>query len=344
MGPRSMAAEAALARAERAARQAVRRADARGEDFQEAEPTGSVHAVRLLRATSQLRAHTGLHDLREAQERHLDSLDRQMREVELTRELVAKALESSEPSLPPGRARRAPRAAGRPARLPSAGGAAPELSAEEQPKRAPARAESTPALPAGTAGTPAGRARGQCRLVELRPAPCPPGAEGQDCPCCLSAMEAGQPVLAFPCAAPHHFHARCLDAGCALPAGGAPAPCAGAGREAAGPTPDRCLRASASARVRDDSFGCGQGGGLELLASPLLRTGRCRPMSFPGPKAAAGRWLRGPQGTTHARGPCETRGQPAPLVSCQDPRRQGRSLPCRVRLCSLARNSRQLSL
>ncbi|CAK0882485.1 unnamed protein product [Prorocentrum cordatum] len=211
MGPRSMAAEAALARAERAARQAVRRADARGEDFQEAEPTGSVHAVRLLRATSQLRAHTGLHDLREAQERHLDSLDRQMREVELTRELVAKALESSEPSLPPGRARRAPRAAGRPARLPSAGGAAPELSAEEQPKRAPARAESTPALPAGTAGTPAGRARGQCRLVELRPAPCPPGAEGQDCPCCLSAMEAGQPVLAFPCAAPHHFHARCLE-------------------------------------------------------------------------------------------------------------------------------------
>ncbi|CAK0882496.1 unnamed protein product [Prorocentrum cordatum] len=213
MGPRSMAAEAALARAERAARQAVRRADARGEDFQEAEPTGSVHAVRLLRATSQLRAHTGLHDLREAQERHLDSLDRQMREVELTRELVAKALESSEPSLPPGRARRAPRAAGRPARLPSAGGAAPELSAEEQPKRAPARAESTPALPAGTAGTPAGRARGQCRLVELRPAPCPPGAEGQDCPCCLSAMEAGQPVLAFPCAAPHHFHARCLELG-----------------------------------------------------------------------------------------------------------------------------------
>ncbi|CAK0882492.1 unnamed protein product [Prorocentrum cordatum] len=214
MGPRSMAAEAALARAERAARQAVRRADARGEDFQEAEPTGSVHAVRLLRATSQLRAHTGLHDLREAQERHLDSLDRQMREVELTRELVAKALESSEPSLPPGRARRAPRAAGRPARLPSAGGAAPELSAEEQPKRAPARAESTPALPAGTAGTPAGRARGQCRLVELRPAPCPPGAEGQDCPCCLSAMEAGQPVLAFPCAAPHHFHARCSPSRC----------------------------------------------------------------------------------------------------------------------------------
>ncbi|CAK0882481.1 unnamed protein product [Prorocentrum cordatum] len=313
MGPRSMAAEAALARAERAARQAVRRADARGEDFQEAEPTGSVHAVRLLRATSQLRAHTGLHDLREAQERHLDSLDRQMREVELTRELVAKALESSEPSLPPGRARRAPRAAGRPARLPSAGGAAPELSAEEQPKRAPARAESTPALPAGTAGTPAGRARGQCRLVELRPAPCPPGAEGQDCPCCLSAMEAGQPVLAFPCAAPHHFHARCLDAGCALPAGGAPAPCAGAGREAAG-------RRSRGA----------------WMFSPL---GRGPLLSFPSVSE-----LRGPQGTTHARGPCETRGQPAPLVSCQDPRRQGRSLPCRVRLCSLARNSRQLSL
>ncbi|CAK0882484.1 unnamed protein product [Prorocentrum cordatum] len=256
MGPRSMAAEAALARAERAARQAVRRADARGEDFQEAEPTGSVHAVRLLRATSQLRAHTGLHDLREAQERHLDSLDRQMREVELTRELVAKALESSEPSLPPGRARRAPRAAGRPARLPSAGGAAPELSAEEQPKRAPARAESTPALPAGTAGTPAGRARGQCRLVELRPAPCPPGAEGQDCPCCLSAMEAGQPVLAFPCAAPHHFHARCLDAGCALPAGGAPAPCAGAGREAAGRRSRGLLRKCPTGPLLPPMRGC----------------------------------------------------------------------------------------
>lgn len=212
MGPRSAAAEAALDRAERAAQQAVRRAGTRGEDFLEAESPGNVHAVRLLRASSQLRAHTGLHDLRKAQEKHLDSLDRRMREIECTRELVAKALrESSEPSQLSGHGPRDPQAAWQPVRLQNTRGVAAEGLAKEQPKRIPTRTEAIPAVRSDSERPLARQVQGQCRLVELRPAPCPPGVEGQDCPCCLAAMEAGQPVLAFPCTAPHHFHARCLE-------------------------------------------------------------------------------------------------------------------------------------
>eukprot|EP00931_Biecheleriopsis_adriatica_P054866 TRINITY_DN32331_c0_g1_i1.p1 TRINITY_DN32331_c0_g1~~TRINITY_DN32331_c0_g1_i1.p1 ORF type:complete len:256 (+),score=56.25 TRINITY_DN32331_c0_g1_i1:43-810(+) len=157
-----------------------------------------------------------------AHKEYLDSMDRQLAEVEQTRAMIAAACGGTlpwrqEPDLagaaeakraaPTARDGRGRMKTSRPRATSAAAAAA--LGAT-RPAQFPEVAPSEPAAVSSNSGRVA-KGSSKPVVVQLCPTPCPDNLIGQECPCCLLQMESKDKVLAFPCPAGHSFHAACLQ-------------------------------------------------------------------------------------------------------------------------------------
>jgi len=221
-GPSRMTAKAAAAvaleRAEAEGRRAVAELGRGSSMDLMAPPRGPLEAasghVQLLRRSSELRRADEMARCRQGHEELFASFDRQLLEVQKTRDLIATALcgriSSSVPAsrdslvgqeqLPLHDSHSGGSTASRvPGRLVEP----PALALREQ-REAPCQR-----VPVSRQGrtSPANRS---WRTIELRPLACPPEVIGSDCACCLCPLADGQGILEFPCPSRHVFHAECL--------------------------------------------------------------------------------------------------------------------------------------
>jgi len=209
------AAAVALERAEAKGRRAV--AELGKGSSVCAPPVGPLGAsadrVRLLRRSSQLRRADEMLRCRQGHEELFASFDRQLLEVQKSRDLIAKAMCGRISSSVPASRDYSVGQEQLPLHEPHSGGSiasrAPDGLVEPSASAHQEQLESPYQRPVSLQGRtlPGDRS---WHTIELRPLACPTEVIGSDCACCLCPLADGQGVLEFPCRSHHVFHTECL--------------------------------------------------------------------------------------------------------------------------------------